>query len=288
MLRILKSPSPIQHSNRSRWYVTIGISAFVFIFLSIFRPFEMYEKTSLHPALASACFSFITFIFVSLMLFGTTKYFSEQLEDKWTIGHELLSSFVVVTCIGIVNHAIMGFIVSPDIFYSYSPFEGFLMTMWMTYAIGFFPISIFFLISAGISNFQDSKSSWDQEIIDASVEEEHISFVVTIEQGKEGPVELRSDSFLFAKSSGNYVEFYSKEETLRKDLRRITLAKVEGVFLDNEFPALKTHRGYIINTEKVLSYEGNAQGYLVNFGDDLEKVPVSRKQIPDFERVMNG
>ncbi|MFK7786022.1 MAG: LytTR family transcriptional regulator DNA-binding domain-containing protein [Crocinitomicaceae bacterium] len=288
MLRILKSSSPIQHSNRSRWFVTIGISAFVFIFLSIFRPFELYEKTSLNPVLASACFSFITFVFVSLMLFGTTKYFSEQLEDRWTIGHELLSSFIVVTCIGIVNHSIMRFIVAPEIFYSYSPFEAFLMTMWMTYAIGFFPISIFFLVSAGISNFHEAKSLRNRGVSEEIIAVETVCSVVMIEQGKESPIELRSDSFLFAKSSGNYVEFYSKDETLRKDLIRITLAKVEGVFLDNEFPALKTHRGFIINTEKVLSYEGNAQGYLLNFGDDLEKVPVSRKQIPDFERVMNG
>ena len=287
MLRILKSPSPIQHSNQSRWYVTVGISVFVFVFLALFRPFEMYEKTSLNPNIASACFALITFVFVSLMLFGSTKYFSDRLEDRWTIGHELLSSFIVVTCIGLTNHLIMRFIVSHEIYYAYSPLEAFLMSMWMTYAVGFIPISIFFLISAGLSNLNEVKSASNLDIPQEEASEV-LPSVITIGKSKEDSVELNSDSFLFAKAAGNYVEFYSKDETLRKDLKRITLVKVETLFHDNEFPALKTHRGYIINTKKVLSYEGNAQGYLLNFGDELEKVPVSRKQIPDFERVMNG
>jgi DNA-binding LytR/AlgR family response regulator len=246
----------------------------------------MYEKTSLDPALASACFAMITFVFVWIMMFMTNKYFSERLGDRWTIGHELLSALVVVTCIGLVNHAIMGFIVTPEIILLHTPLEGFVKTMWMTYAIGFFPISIFFLVTAGMSNIQVVSSSKEEE--EEETAEEIISSTVTIGQNKEDALELNSNSFLFAKASGNYVEFYSKEETLRKDLKRITLSKVEGAFSESEFPALKTHRGYIINTEKVLSYEGNAQGYLLNFGEDLEKVPVSRKQIPDFERVMNG
>ena len=264
MLRILKSSSPIQHSTYSRWFVTIGISVFVFIFLAVFRPFELFEKTRLNPILASACFSLITFVFVSLMVFGSTKYFSGRMKDRWTIGHELLSSLIVTTCIGVVNHMIMQFIVLPEVYYTYAPLEAFLLTMWMTYTVGFFPISIFFLISAGLSNFS-KKPSQEQDLSEKEAPKKRTNSVVIIEQNKENFIELNSDSFLFAKSSGNYVEFYSKEEIIRKDLKRITLAKVEAIFLNSEFPALKTHRGYIINTEKVLSYEGNAQGYLLNF-----------------------
>ena len=242
----------------------------------------------MNPILASVCFALITFVFVSLMMFGSTKYLSDRLEDRWTIGHELLSSMIVTTCIGIVNHLIMHFIVLPEVYNIYTPSEAFLMTMWMTYTVGFFPIAIFFLISAGLSTFNEKNPSSEQKINQDEVPQKRTNSVVIIEQSKENFIELNSDSFLFAKSSGNYVEFYSREEVVRKDLKRITLAKVEAIFLNSEFPAMKTHRGYIINTEKVLSYEGNAQGYLLNFGDDLEKVPVSRKQIPDFDSVMNG
>lgn len=288
MFRILKSPSPINHSKQSRWLVTIGISLFVFGFLAVYRPFELYERSSLNPLIASACFALITLVFVSAMLFGTTKYFSERMEDQWTIGHELLSSFIVVTCIGIVNHSIMRFIVFSDIYYSYSPWEAFFLSMGMTYAVGFFPVSIFFLISAGLSKNEKVKvSSAPESFQDSSAE--LISTVQINGQSEDTLVELRSDSFLFAKAAGNYVEFYSKKkDAIRKDLQRITLSKVDAIFMENEFPALRTHRGYIINTKKVIDYQGNSQGYLLSFGEDLEKVPVSRKQISDFERVMNG
>lgn len=289
MLSILKSPSPIQHSTKSRWIVSAGISLFVFVFLAIFRPFELYEKSSLHPMLASFVFASITFVFVSLMLFGSTKYFCERLENRWTIGHELFSSFIVVTCIGITNHMIMEFIVFPEIYYSYSPTEAFFQSMWMTYAVGFFPVSIFVLITAGLSSYQRLQSI---PIVQTPQEDKSSDVTQTARingQGKEKPIELSSTSFLFAKSAGNYVEFYSKEgDQIQKDLQRITLSKVHQTLSENDFPALKTHRGYIINTKKVLNFEGNSQGYLVNFGGDLEKVPVSRKQIPDFERVMNA
>ncbi len=288
MLSILKSPSPIQHSVKSRWAVSIGISLFVFVFLAIFRPFELYEKSSMHPILASFCFALIALFYVSIMLFGSTKYFCERWENRWTIGHELFSSFIVLTCIGITNYTIMEFIVSPEVYHSYTTLEAFFQSMWMTYAVGFFPISIFFLITAGLTNYRQLES---RSITHTAKEEDALApahSVVICGQGKESSIELSSNDFLFAKSAGNYVEFYSQDDDrIRKDLQRITLAKVNHLFMEHDFPALKTHRGYIINTNKVLSYEGNSQGYMVKFGNDLEKVPVSRKQIPDFERVMN-
>lgn len=182
----------------------------------------------------------------------------------------------------------MHLIVYTEIFHSYSLMQGFVRSMWMTYAVALFPISIFLLITVGLSNIHEVKSSKSKEADSEDSSPEKVNSLIRIGLDNENVIELNSDSFLFAKASGNYVEFYSFEETLRKDLKRITLAKVETAFLNSDFPALKTHRGYIVNTEKVLSYEGNAQGYLLNFGNELEKVPVSRKQIPDFERVMNS
>ncbi|MDG1334325.1 MAG: LytTR family DNA-binding domain-containing protein [Crocinitomicaceae bacterium] len=288
MFRILKSPSTIQLSKQSRWFISIGISVFVFGFLAIFRPFELYEKSRLDPILASACFGLITLVFVSLMLFVSAKYFSDRLEDRWTIGHQLLAAFIAATLIGLTNHLIMQFIVHPEIYSSHSSLMSLLENLGMTYAVGLFPITVFFVISAGLSNYGEIKISVNRE----NQEEEPASTPKSITvngTSKEQAMVLRSDSFLFAKAAGNYVEFFSENDGVtQKDLHRITLAKLETIFNNEEFPALKTHRGYIINTSKVLSYQGNSQGYLINFGDDLEKVPVSRKQISDFERVMNG
>lgn len=287
MLRLLKRPSPIEYSSRLIWSVTFGISAFVFVFLAVFRPFDFSNKISLDTNVASACFAFITFVLV-LFVLVTNRYLSKRLGEKWTIGHELLSAFIIATCIGITNHLVMHLIVYTEIFHSYSLMQGFVRSMWMTYAVALFPISIFLLITVGLSNIHEVKSSKSKEADSEDSSPEKVNSLIRIGLDNENVIELNSDSFLFAKASGNYVEFYSFEETLRKDLKRITLAKVETAFLNSDFPALKTHRGYIVNTEKVLSYEGNAQGYLLNFGNELEKVPVSRKQIPDFERVMNS
>ena len=289
MLRILKSPSLIQYTVQLRWLLSIGVPIFIFIFLAVLRPFELFEKSRIDPVLASACFSFITFIFVFSMVFGWARYWSERLAERWTISYELLSVFITVTGIGVSNHLIMRFIVFPEVYYAHSATEAFFLSLGMTYAVAFFPVVFIILIAASRSNFRENTNSPKTSDVIDDFHDEVTHTAVIDGKSKENSIELRSDSFLYAKSAGNYVEFYSEiSGTIQKDLQRITLAKLETVFLSQEFPALKTHRGYIVNTKKILSYKGNAQGYLLHFGDKLEKVPVSRKQIADFERVMNG
>ncbi|MCJ8290246.1 MAG: LytTR family transcriptional regulator [Crocinitomicaceae bacterium] len=288
MLKILKSPSPTQYTLQLRWLLSIGIPLFVFVFLAVFRPFELYEKVSIHPIAASVCFAFITFIYVFIMLFGWLKYLSNRLGDKWTIGYELCATLLTVTCIGITNHLIMKFIVSPEIYLSHSASNAFFLSMRMTYSVAALPVALLLFISVNQLNLRKKTLHSNKNGFQEENPSESINMIVENGQSKENSIELNSDTFLYAKAAGNYVEFYSKENgIIQKDMQRITLAKLETIFLKKAFPTLKTHRGYIINTKKVLSYEGNSQGYLLNFGDKLEKVPVSRKQITDFDRVMN-
>ena len=288
MLKILKSPSPTQYTLQLRWLLSIGIPLFGFVFLAVFRPFELYEKVSIDPIAASVCFAFIAFIYVFIMVFGWLKYLSNLLGDKWTIGYELCAILLTVTFIGITNHLIMKFIVSPEIYLSHSASNAFFLSMRMTYSVAILPVALHLFISVNHLNLRKKILHPNQNGFQEENPPESINVIVENGQSKENSIELNSDTFLYAKAAGNYVEFYSKENgIIQKDMQRITLAKLETIFLKKAFPTLKTHRGYIINTKKVLNYEGNSQGYLLNFGDKLEKVPVSRNQISDFDRLMN-
>lgn len=288
MLKILHRPSPVQYTPQLRWFLAIGIPLFIFVFLIVFRPFRLYEASRVDPTLAAGGFGLITFLFIFYMVFGWSKKMRDRLGDKWTIGYELTAILVSIMGIAISNHLFLSYVVFPDFYENYSSMKALFVSIGMTYAVGFIPLAFFLILYSTRAKDIEMHTYLNKDAASEEVLEE-ISVVSVLGQSKENSIELRSDSFLFAKASGNYVEFYSEENgIIQKELQRITLAKLESIFFSEAFPALKTHRGYIINTKKVLSYEGNAQGYSVYFGNNLEKVPVSRKLISDFDRVMNG
>lgn len=288
MLTYLRRPSSIEYTTKLRLILSAGIPLFIFLFLSVFRPFHLFEEAEINPLLAAAGFGIISSLCVILMLFGWSRSLMKRLGPRWSIGYELTAVFLLVTQIGILNHLFIVEIVCKDYYVGQSFLSSFLSSLGMTYAVGFFPVA-FILIIYEVRWRAQINPSLFMNIDQDSDSEEMISTLTVEGQNKENAIELSSESFLFAKAAGNYVEFYSqKDGDIRKELQRITLAKLEELFLQNKFPALKTHRGYIVNLKKVLNFEGNAQGYSLDFGDGLEKVPVSRKQIPDFDRVMNG
>lgn len=286
MLTYLKRPSPIDYTTKLRLILSLGIPLFIFGFLFIFRPFGLFEEAEISPILATAGFGLIAFLCVAFMLFGWSNFWMKRMGSNWSIGYELFAIFLLVSQIGVLNHVFIVEIVCNQYYANHSLLSSFLISLGMTYAVAFFPVAFILILYEANWRGQDNFIPSQNQPHDSN---EIISTIIVEGQTKENAIELSSESFLFAKAAGNYVEFYSQMNgDLRKDLQRITMAKLEDLFMKNEFPALKTHRGYIINLKKVLHFEGNAQGYSLDFGAGIEKVPVSRKQIPDFDRVMNG
>ena len=288
MITYLKRPSPIEYTAKLRLILSLGIPLFIFVFLVIFRPFQLFDAAQIDPIIACAGFAFISSLCIALMVFGWSLKLIQFFKEKWSIGLELTSIFLLVTQIGVLNHLFIVKVVSNDYYAGISDVSGFLISLGMTYSVGFFPI-VFLLIAYELTWRTQANPNYSVNLVENSDLGVTFNTVVIEALTKENTLELSSESFLFAKAAGNYVEYYSHiDGKVRKDLQRMTLAKLEEIFLETQFPAFKTHRGYIVNHKKVLRYEGNAQGYSLDFGVGLEKVPVSRKQIPQFDRVMKG
>ncbi|MFT5777881.1 MAG: hypothetical protein ACI837_000829 [Crocinitomicaceae bacterium] len=223
-----------------------------------------------------------------LFIFGWHAYFIGKWDVRWTVGLELASIFVHLTAIGVVNHFFILEIVNPDHFLGNSVILTFFQNMFFTYSIGFFPIV--FVLTFFEMKWRTQHVSQSNMFPELNANIQDATSEVTINgDSSENQIELSSTTFLFARSSGNYVEYYSQVDgNIKKELQRITLAKLETALSESTFEYLKTHRSYIVNISAVKNVSGNAQGYSLEIDGTTQKVPVSRYHITEFDRVMNG
>ncbi|MDD4697250.1 MAG: LytTR family DNA-binding domain-containing protein, partial [Fermentimonas sp.] len=90
----------------------------------------------------------------------------------------------------------------------------------------------------------------------------------------------------FAKSEGNYIEFYLRDVNVDKIVKRLTLKELESAL--EPFPEIiRTHRSYLVNTNQIKGVEGNAQGYKLKLKSYEGTIPVSRNMIGSFNNVMS-
>jgi len=200
--------------------------------------------------------------------------------------HHLMVIFLHITIIGVLNGFFAYYIFDLESYKSFSNCGVFVDHLIFTHAIGFLPVVfISFMAESILTNHYHKKGA----SITLPNKQDYAELSVRIlGDGREDKIELSNRTFRYAKSSGNYVEFFSLiDGEIRKDLQRITLAKFMGVMNEKEMPTIKVHRSYVVNMQHIESVSGNAQGYMLKIDGMDQKIPVSRNNISEFDRAMN-
>lgn len=96
-------------------------------------------------------------------------------------------------------------------------------------------------------------------------------------EGKEGSMTLDFSDLICFEANDNYSAiYYLKNGEVKKELRRITLKKIEDQL--TEYPEIvRCHKSYIINLQNISHVSGNAQGYKFHLQKMEFAIPVSRK-----------
>ena len=82
--------------------------------------------------------------------------------------------------------------------------------------------------------------------------------------------------FIYAQSEGNYVTiFYLDDSTLSRKLIRLSLKQLEVQF-KNHSQVKRCHRSYLINTEHIITIDGNARSLTIQLDKVPTSIPVSR------------
>jgi DNA-binding LytR/AlgR family response regulator len=118
---------------------------------------------------------------------------------------------------------------------------------------------------------QENQPSEDLIQISSQLKKEELSFYPS--------------QFLYAESDGNYVVFYLNINNLvKKEIIRNSINSIEQQL--SEIPYfLRIHRAFIVNLKKVRSKQGNTLGYMIKLSETEIKIPVSRKNTKDFNKL---
>jgi len=92
---------------------------------------------------------------------------------------------------------------------------------------------------------------------------------------------------LFLAAEENYVAVHHLEEKSQRVLIRSSLTRIERQVRPFHPLLFRCHRGYIVNIQAIASVSGNAQGFQLRFEQTDTTVPVSRRYMGEFRRVLD-
>lgn len=249
---------------------------FSFCFTLLYHPLDThksfyfgFEITMLVYTLCSAATGGLT-----MYLLKKIPFFSKV--ERWTLGKELISIYLVLQTIGIAIY-LLAFFIEPTNMGSRWNFATFLNSNKYSFLINIFPFAFFSAI-----NYKFLFLNFEETINEYQDEQQQILSVHIRSKLKKESLTFHAGEFLFAVSEGNYVVFHLHiENKLKKIPIRNSIADIEDQLKD--FPHFfRCHRGFIVNLSMVASKKGNASGYLLQLKHSSDVIPVSRKYVPDF------
>lgn len=249
----------------------------VFFILLAFKPFGISQSTD--SLKISALFGTISMV-VALIYDLSLRFIFRLKKDRpnWTFWKWAVSVVGLILCIALANYSVSYFFYSSGV----SSLWVFANVLYGTFLIAIFPVALFGAVNL-IRNLKANQKI-AQEIHPTPLQNPASDFRDLPIHQSDKAFRVAVEQILFIEAQQNYVRLYLlTEEGLQKEMIRNTLARVEAVLQDS--PIKRSHRSYLVNTQKVVAVSGNAQGLKLHLqGLAALEVPVSRKYIPDFRQ----
>lgn len=280
LLKQIEYPSRYQSANLLKSTVVVFIA--LLLFLLLFTPFGVYEpehKINYFFICGLHAFSPALILFV---YFSILNYFRKKKDQfsNWSLLKEYLNIGVFLILAGFASFLMRDLIYNNSnnwsLRYLYEEIRNcFIAGIFFYFFLRV--VSFYFQSHKGspfVLQFQPLKIQQDKK------ETSSILFITT--QVKQDDFSLNIDDLLFVKADGNYIELTkSVNNKITTELKRISLTQFETqISAYSHF--FRCHRTYLVNMYKVEKVTGNSQGYLLSFNDTDEKIPVSRKQLDNF------
>ncbi|MBL7923236.1 MAG: LytTR family transcriptional regulator DNA-binding domain-containing protein [Bacteroidia bacterium] len=271
----LKQPFPYSENRAGRIRVSLFTGFFIFLFLFIFRPFQLHRFETLEIAKITAGYGLITCVMVLLNAFYFTRLFPRFFsESHWTVGREILYIMWIIFTIGIANALYSVWIFRDNISIQYLvSFQVF------TLLVALLPVSINVMVIQLVLTRRNLRQAREisghmhhKKRLDAIPD----AMVSLRSENKKEELTLPARDLLYISSADNYIEVHYLENG--KEQRRLLRGTLKNAREDlQKFTAFyRCHRTWIVNLDRVKSVTGNSQGYrLVLDGTDTV-VPVSR------------
>jgi hypothetical protein len=303
-LSIIHKPFPLS-SWRNFWKRSVGFGLFVFLFLFLFKPFDV---TSFGEKLLFACIVF-GLVTAAVLLVGGWLLINviepRIKEERWTLGKQILYMLLLVVFIALLNTLASQWMIN-----MFMPFSAYLLMLKWVVMLGVFPVAFAELLaynhylrkhvnSATQLNLAITEThhspDWGREDIlrddvvttlqKTAPKEQYSTRLVLTGENQNERLDITPCNLLAIQSVDNYVTIYWEDSgVLKSQMLRNTLTNIHCQ--TSHLPWLfRSHRAWILNLQKIIHIDGNAQGYKVKLPLLETQVPVSRNNIAAFKEL---
>jgi len=276
MIRILKEPFPLEKNFKKVNQRLILLSILVYFMLVVFKPFGLKDHSGLDLYVYSGGFVLLGHVYLLFHFFIIESYFKET---KWNLGKEILNNLFILVIIGFVN----------ALYYSVYEEDNLNLIIIVafeiyTLLIGIVPVTLSVVIrqnrlmryhnrlaeNINFHRMEDRKEIFSESTVklkSLNPEKEYI---------------FNCQDLILMHAQDNYILLYLiVKGQLHNELIRNTMKQCLQDL--NQFPMFfRCHRSFIVNLNKIVNVEGNAQGLKLKLESIEEKVPVSRNLIKEF------
>ena len=287
LINQLRQPFPNLMERRYNWLVIIGVSLFIAIFLWFFRPFGLNNATIDNINLFILGYGGVTFGVLTLFIMIIPAIYPTAFSNKkWTVGKHIIWVTLILLGIGSGNYAYT-YIFIDSVQWHWKIFFFFQLN---TVIIGVIPVAIVTLIDVNhkLKKNLATATNLNQEIDQKSTEETKTPVTIQFSgKNKNETLRIEQERIYYICSEGNYVQiFYKDQSDIHQKMLRNTLQNISQQ-LPNTETIVQCHRAYLVNINKIINAEGNAQGFKLQLKDIDEKIPVSRKYVPSLRESLS-
>jgi hypothetical protein len=280
----LQSPFPYYlNDDRKNLLVIFLISAFVVVFMSVYKPYRNLEQ---ELSFANMClFGGVTFFVMGISIIALPKMFPAAFDPTaWTIQKYILQTFFQCFIIGIFSIVIDKVYLCPEKTIGEITIHAFTQVI----LIGIIPVTIMTMFLKNIMLQQNLVVAIhaNQEIQKIKSLKHEVAKAgnnaITLFSDTSETLEFNLPDLLFIEADDNYATVYWLDQgQVQKKLLRANLKNLETQ-LDNSF-TIRCHRSYIVNVHAISSVTGNTNGYKLRIKDTDHFIPVAR---PKGKEVM--
>lgn len=258
----------------------IIIVLFCFGFINLYKPLDFHASRVFNYEVTMAFYSVICgiTIFFFVKILKSFSFFSNT--QDWIVMKEILAVLLILAGLGIIIFLI-GQLIEPV---GHKPkIVSLLNSCKYGFLLGIMPFAFFSAI-----NYRYLFPQHDDEYvrISNSGTPPPEDLINISSQLKKEELKFYPSEFLYAESDGNYVIFYLiRNELVKKEIIRNSINNIEQQL--SEIPYfLRIHRAFIVNLKKVRSKHGNTLGYQIKLLGTDSKIPVSRSNTTNFNKLL--
>lgn len=268
------------NDERKNILLSLGIGAFVTLFLAVYRPFQQFSIAHQFTFNQTLLYGGVTAFVLGLNILGLPRIFPRIFDVLfWTVKKHFL--FLAWKCflIGLACVFIDKMFICP-----LHTWTEIITRVYIQVALtGIIPITVTTLLLRNdlLQRNLESAIKANQELEKISVLKNEVSKPsstlnqITIFSDTTDTVSLNMPDLLFVEADDNYSTiFWKNGGDIQKKMLRMNLKSVENQ-MDNLY-TIRCHRSYIVNVHAISNVSGNTNGYKLKIRDSDFSIPVSR------------